>query len=57
MSENNIKPPTWFWIVSSLALIWNFMGVAAFIGDAAMSTEDLAAMEENVRILYETTPA
>ena len=26
-----IKPPTWFWIVGGLALLWNLMGVMAYI--------------------------
>jgi hypothetical protein len=28
------KPPIWFWIVSALALIWNAMGVNAYLQQA-----------------------
>lgn len=40
-SETSIKPPVWFWIVSAVALIWNLMGVGAYISDATMSQEDM----------------
>ncbi|SHH59197.1 hypothetical protein [Winogradskyella jejuensis] len=36
------KPPIWFWIVSVLALLWNGMGVLAYIGQAFI-TEDMIA--------------
>ncbi|WP_248722944.1 hypothetical protein [Seonamhaeicola sp. ML3] len=32
------KPPIWFWIVSLIALIWNGMGVKAYL-DQAYNTE------------------
>lgn len=32
------KPPIWFWIVSVIALIWNGMGVKAYL-DQAYNTE------------------
>lgn len=37
------KTPAWFWIVSGVALLWNLMGVGAFISDATMSQEDMVA--------------
>jgi len=37
------KTPVWFWIVSGVALLWNLMGVGAFISDATMSQEDMVA--------------
>ncbi len=40
---NTSKIPTWFWIVSVLALLWNGMGVFAFISDFNMSPEKLSA--------------
>ncbi len=56
MSENNVKPPIWFWIVSALALIWNLMGVANFIMQVTMTPEVLAALPEAERVLYESSP-
>ncbi|EAR01279.1 hypothetical protein [Maribacter sp. HTCC2170] len=50
------KPPVWFWIVSALALIWNLMGVLAYLGQAYMSIEDLEKMSQAERLLHESQP-
>jgi hypothetical protein len=55
MSSTN-KPATWFWIVSAIALVWNLMGVMAYIAQVTMSAETLQAMPENERTLYESAP-
>ncbi len=53
MSIEN-SPPNWFWAVSGLALVWNLMGVAAFVGQMTMDLSTLPAAE---RAFYESTPA
>lgn len=35
--------PTWFWVVSGIALLWNLMGLMMFVMDMTMSAETLAA--------------
>jgi len=40
---NTSKIPVWFWIVAVLGLLWNAMGVFAFVNDLNMSAEQLAA--------------
>ena len=35
------KTPWWFWLISAVALLWNLMGVAAFLYDMSMSHEDM----------------
>lgn len=45
--------PKWFWVVSGLGLVWNLMGVAAFIGQMTMDASALPAAE---RAFYEATP-
>jgi len=58
MSENNTSSaPAWFLIVGILALIWNLMGVAAYVMQVTMSPDAMAALPEAERALYETTPA
>ena len=51
------KPPTWFWIISVIALLWNIMGVMAYLADAYMSVETLAELSQEQRMLYESRPA
>jgi len=56
MNTSN-KPKTWFWIVAVLALIWNLMGVMAYIGSVTLSPEQLEQMSEAEREIRENTPA
>ena len=57
MASTSNKPPTWFWVVGVIALIWNLMGVFAYIAQVTMSPETRQALPENERALYESTPA
>ncbi len=57
MTAQSIKPPVWFWIVSIVALLWNLMGVMAYLQQAFITEETLAALSEPERILLETRPA
>lgn len=57
MSESTNKPSTGFWIISIIALIWNLMGVFAYIAQVNMSDEIIAALPEAERTLYENVPA
>ena len=52
----NSKPPIWFWIVSVVALLWNLLGVMAFVGQMAMTPDMLAQLPEAERIAIETRP-
>jgi hypothetical protein len=52
----NRDAPKWFMVVSVILLIWNLMGVMAYIAQVTMSPEALAALPEAERQLYETTP-
>lgn len=57
MTTNLKKPPIWFWVVSVLALLWNLLGVGAYLNDAFMSVEDLGKLTQDHRLLYESKPA
>ncbi|MBL7852186.1 MAG: hypothetical protein JNN04_14885 [Cyclobacteriaceae bacterium] len=57
MTTEQIKPATSFWVVAILALIWNGMGVAAYLGQVTMGEEALQAMPEEQRNLLQSTPA
>ncbi len=56
MTTQTAKPPVWFFIVSGLALIWNLLGVFAYIQQMTLSPEALAAMPEMHRALLESQP-
>ncbi|HEY5776432.1 MAG TPA: hypothetical protein VIS57_10120 [Xanthomonadales bacterium] len=50
------KTPKWFMIVASVLLVWNLLGVMAYIMQVTMTPEALAALPDAQRQLYESTP-
>jgi len=57
MTTSAPKPPATFWIVSVLALIWNVMGVVAYIMHVTMTPEALQALPAEEQVLYTDVPA
>jgi hypothetical protein len=55
MTSTN-KPAAWFWIISSIALVWNLLGVMAYVAQVTMSPEALQALPEKERTLMESVP-
>lgn len=55
--NTNIKTPIWFWIISVIALLWNLMGVMAYLAQAYMTDELLKAMPEADQNFYNNIPA
>ena len=56
MTEFTNKPKTSFWIIGVIALIWNLMGVFAYITQVNMTPEIIAALPEAEQALYENVP-
>lgn len=46
MTDSTNKPPVWFWIVSVVALLWNGLGVMAYLTRAFATEEMIAALPE-----------
>ncbi len=58
MSETHTsKPPVWFWIVSGLALVWNLLGVWAYITLVTRSDADIAKLPEAEQAILAVQPA
>ncbi len=36
-TSTRARPPIWFWIVSILALLWNLLGVMAYLAQVNMT--------------------
>lgn len=49
--------PTWFWVVSAFCLIWNLLGVSAYVGQVMMTEADIQALPEARRLMMENTPS
>lgn len=45
MTNSTTKPPIWFWIVSVIALLWNLMGVAAYLSSHFITEEMIEQLE------------
>ena len=50
------KTPTWFIIVTIVFLIWNLLGVVAYLVQVTMTPEAFAALPQAQRELIENTP-
>ena len=56
MSNSTTKPNTSFWIVSSIALFWNIMGVVVYLNQAYMTNEALLLLSENEQAYFANVP-
>jgi hypothetical protein len=56
MNNATIKPPTWYWVVSALALVWMLLGVAAWTTDLMMDEAALAQMSAAQQQVYMSRP-
>ncbi len=56
MTNGSVKAPTWFMVVAVIALIWNLLGVLAYLGEAFATEEMIAAMTEEQRTMLENRP-
>lgn len=52
-TEAKSKPPKVFWAVSGFGLVWNAVGVLAFIGQITM---DLSQLPDAERLFFEAQP-
>lgn len=57
MTKKINKPTSAFWIISAAALLWNIMGVVAYLGQAYMTEEILKALPQAEQDYYNNVPA
>lgn len=57
MTNSSTKPPVWFWVIGIIALLWNLMGVNAYL-QQAYQTEGFKAMytPEQLEMIANTPP-
>ena len=51
------KPSNLFWVISSIALVWNLMGVFNYLDQAFMTNKVLEILPKEQQILYQDVPA
>lgn len=57
MTSSATPVPRSFWIIGGIALVWNLLGVMAYLVQAYMPEEALAALPPAERALYENVPS
>ena len=57
MTDKTIKPTSAFWIISVAGLIWNIMGVIAYLGQAYMTEEVLKLLPQGEQDYHNNVPA
>lgn len=57
MTDSRKKPEITFWVIGIIALIWNLMGVVAYLMQAYMTEDDLLALPLEEQALYIDIPA
>ncbi len=51
------KPSGLFYLISSVALIWNLMGVFNYLGQVLMSDEVLKSLPKDQQLMYQDVPS
>ena len=51
------KPSSLFYVISSVALVWNLMGVFNYLTQAFMTNDILASLPKDQQVLYQDVPA
>jgi len=51
------KTPIWFWILGVIALLWNLMGLMAFVMQMTMTEEAMAAFPPEQQELFKNIPS
>ena len=56
MTNSTTKPTALFWTISIIALLWNIMGLLAYLGQAYMTDEALALLPDADQAYYANVP-
>lgn len=56
MSEETVQIPRSFWIISSLALVWNLIGVVRYVMQVRITEEMVRTLPEAERVFYTDLP-
>jgi hypothetical protein len=51
------KPPTWYWVIAGIALVWMLIGVLSWVMDLMTDEAALSQMSEAQQQLYRSRPS
>jgi hypothetical protein len=55
--NSTTKPTPIYWLISILALLWNCIGIVAYLGQAYMTDEALKMLPETNQLYFSNIPA
>ena len=55
--STSTKPPVWFWIVAVVVLLWNALGIMAYLMRAYLTDDAIAALPEEQQVYLQNQPA
>ncbi|WP_299077450.1 hypothetical protein [uncultured Paraglaciecola sp.] len=56
INNSGISAPKWFLILAVVMVIWNLLGVMAFVMQMLMTPEQIAALPDKEQMLYQDIP-
>jgi len=51
------KPSSLFYVISSVALVWNLMGVFNYLGQVLMTDDVLKSLPKDQQLMYQDVPS
>ena len=57
MDTQKANTPIWFWVAGVIALLWNLIGLMAFVVQMTMTEETMAALSVAEQEIYKNMPA
>ena len=55
--NSSIQVPSWFKVVAVIAIIWNLLGIMAYLGQAFMTPEMMAALPQEQQDAFANRPS
>lgn len=55
--STSTKPPVWFWIVAIVALLWNALGIMAYLMRVYITNDAIAALPQEQQLYLQNQPA
>ena len=56
VNNSSSSAPKWFFIFTAIMVIWNLLGVMAFVMQMLITPEQIAALPEKEQVLYQGIP-
>ncbi|GLS83616.1 hypothetical protein [Paraferrimonas haliotis] len=56
-NTERVSAPWWYWIAAVVGLLWNLMGLAAYLMHVSLTPEEIAALPQAEQALHQAFPS